>query len=324
MPTAELPIADLTRDARLQTRGGIDPATMLRYKERLADGEEFEPVDAVVVGDTRYLTDGHTRTAAAEAAGLKTIKVNWRPGTWEDAVLAAARANAKHGQPRTAEDCRRAMELLASEIPASTGWAVRKFAESAGVSHGSASRFLIDRRGRKTSGPGTRKEPIGEPECTTGTFAEADGTAEEDVQGIGFPDESPDVGLIRQAGVKPSGVVRQYAALPEPDEDTSDPIIEKIRACRVWGMLEGKAKETFEADARAYYEALLLMIPLQEYCLDSPLLKGRRRPDGLFLAALHRLIHHPGPTEWKLCVTCAGAGCNDCQGRGYVWGRRDI
>jgi hypothetical protein len=70
---------------------------------------------------TYWLADGWLRHAAHKQAGRSHIEVEVRPGSLREARLYAASCNARHGQPRTLEDKRRAV-LLVVEDEEARGW----------------------------------------------------------------------------------------------------------------------------------------------------------------------------------------------------------
>jgi len=91
-------------DGGTQCRVTIDQPTVYHYKERMTEGDEFPPLETVFDGSTHWLTDGFHRWHAYKLLGLKEIEVKYKPGTQIDAVLAALKANARHGKTLTNED----------------------------------------------------------------------------------------------------------------------------------------------------------------------------------------------------------------------------
>jgi hypothetical protein len=82
----------------------------------MAGGAVFPPIEIMEVDKRLLLTGGAHRTAAVELNGGTDILAHVRAGTWQDAVLAAARADAHSGLKRNNKDKRKAAEaLLATE-----------------------------------------------------------------------------------------------------------------------------------------------------------------------------------------------------------------
>lgn len=130
-----VPHADLVLHPDLQCRAkGLDPEVVKDYAAAFKAGAEFPPIAVIKVDDKLYVVDGWHREAASRAAGLTAITAIIVPGTWRDAVLAAAKANGKHGLRRTQEDKRRAVRLALTD-PEIAALSSRKVAEAVGVSH---------------------------------------------------------------------------------------------------------------------------------------------------------------------------------------------
>ncbi len=96
-------------DPMAQSRRWWYDHVVSEYAQDMADGVVFEPVAAVFDGSTYWVWDGHHRVDAVRSLGLTEIVVSWRPGTRRDAIRLSLSANARHGQPRTAEDKRHAV-----------------------------------------------------------------------------------------------------------------------------------------------------------------------------------------------------------------------
>ena len=97
-------------------------------------GAEFPPV--VVFTDSNsvhWLADGHHRISAAESAGLTEIAVEQRFGERRAAILYSLGANAAHGQRRSNDDKRRAVDKMLDDKEWET-WADNRIAEHCGVS----------------------------------------------------------------------------------------------------------------------------------------------------------------------------------------------
>ena len=134
-----IPIDLIIRDARLQSRvDPVDPDVAERYTALYADGpaamdaiEVYREAGAAGEGQV-WLTDGWTRLAAAERAGLREILATIRAGTWRDALLASWEANGRHGARLTRADQRRKGEAIMSD-PELAGQPLRALEHRFGV-----------------------------------------------------------------------------------------------------------------------------------------------------------------------------------------------
>lgn len=77
----------------------------------------YPPIEVVYDGETYYLTDGFHRTSAARRHFNEDFEVPAivTPGTYKDALMAAARANDKNGLQRSRADKRRAVTRIMQE-----------------------------------------------------------------------------------------------------------------------------------------------------------------------------------------------------------------
>ena len=112
-----VPLDRLLRVPGLQMRAALpdgltNPTVVERYHEAMADGDEFPPLEVVSDGKTYWLFDGFQRAAALERAGKGSAECLVFAGQYQDALLRAISANAKHGLTRTTNDCRRALITL--------------------------------------------------------------------------------------------------------------------------------------------------------------------------------------------------------------------
>ena len=101
-------------DGGTQCRVVIDQPTVYNYVEHMKDGDEFPPLETVFDGATHWLTDGFHRWHAYKILGIKEVEIKYKPGTKEDAILAALKANAKHGKTLTNEDKRNKVHMALS------------------------------------------------------------------------------------------------------------------------------------------------------------------------------------------------------------------
>lgn len=102
-------------DGGTQCRVVVDQPTVYNYVEAMKEGDQFPPLETVYDGSTHWLTDGFHRWHAYKLLGVKEVEIKYKPGTKEDAILAALRANSKHGKTLTNEDKRNKV-LMALQI----------------------------------------------------------------------------------------------------------------------------------------------------------------------------------------------------------------
>lgn len=127
----ELHLERLRIDGGTQPRTSINMLVVAEYAEDLERGDTFPPVLAVFDGKDYWLYDGFHRYHGHQQAKRTTIKVEVIKGTVEDARWLALAANKAHGQRRTNEDKRRAVEQALKMRPKESDYAV---AEHVGVS----------------------------------------------------------------------------------------------------------------------------------------------------------------------------------------------
>jgi hypothetical protein len=111
-------IADLILDDELFPRELVDTATVEEYAEAMESGSSaFPPVRVFRLPDTRLVpVDGWHRIGAAKRLRAQKMYAKIRPGSWADAVEAAAASNTRHGLKRTNADKRKAVQILL-ELP---------------------------------------------------------------------------------------------------------------------------------------------------------------------------------------------------------------
>jgi ParB-like chromosome segregation protein Spo0J len=103
-------------DGGTQCRVVIDQPTVYSYVEHMKDGDEFPPLETVHDGATHWLVDGFHRWHAYKILGVKEVDVKWKPGTKDDAILEALKANARHGKTLSNQDKHNKVKM-ALEIP---------------------------------------------------------------------------------------------------------------------------------------------------------------------------------------------------------------
>jgi hypothetical protein len=128
-----IPIPSIVREPAFMMRVALNDATVKKYAAAMAAGALFPPIDIVEVDKRLLLTGGFHRTAAMELNGGSAILAHVRPGTMEQAILAAARAGAHEGLKRTNEDKHKVVEALLAIEWGKTN-SDHMVAEAAGVS----------------------------------------------------------------------------------------------------------------------------------------------------------------------------------------------
>ena len=127
-------VIELVFDGALQCRTQTNQVVVDAYADQLREGATFPAIRALRVDGRLLVVDGWHRGLAHRAAGRDLIEADVSDGTWSEAILAAAGANANHGLQRTMEDKRRAVRLLLTD-EASARRSSRELAKVAGVSH---------------------------------------------------------------------------------------------------------------------------------------------------------------------------------------------
>lgn len=124
-------ISELALDPRLQMRVKIDKKTVEEYAQT---PHKLPPVQTVLDEDGKeWLWDGHYRVAAYKFRGLKEIPFESRSGTFHDAMVLAAGANAGHGKQLSPEDKKKKVESVLA-FPDTAKLSSRAIAEMCNVS----------------------------------------------------------------------------------------------------------------------------------------------------------------------------------------------
>lgn len=117
-------IAAIVRDNATNPRDRIDGEIVTRYVELL---DQMPPIEVYNVGQDLMLADGFHRVEAAIQRGWTEIRAHIRHGSRQDALEFAIRANARHGQPLTKDERRKAWRKLYELHPE---WSLAQFAEA--------------------------------------------------------------------------------------------------------------------------------------------------------------------------------------------------
>jgi len=131
----------ITMDSEIQTRAVREDGPVELFCELYRDeGPEALP-HIVVFRDADgiyWLADGYHRVQAAREAlskeGPRTLLAEVHVGSKRDAILHAAGANAKHGQPLTSHEKHTVVQRLLKD-PEWSQWSDRQIARHIGVSH---------------------------------------------------------------------------------------------------------------------------------------------------------------------------------------------
>lgn len=120
-PVEEIALADIFLDRDTQIRASVDEETIRRYFEIMVDEEARDKFPPVLFFRDKYgklwLADGHHRIMAAIRRGFASILATVRPGSKEDAIWAAVKANAQNGLPLGRADVRRAVIMVLKAFP---------------------------------------------------------------------------------------------------------------------------------------------------------------------------------------------------------------
>ena len=217
-------IESLTIDQRLQNRSRMNDEAVQDYAEKMKAGEKFPPVLAVQDGETLWLTEGFHRVEAYGLAGITSIDVETREGTFRTAWLHSRGANRDHGV-RMTNECKRHNVAEVLDDPECSTWTSREIAELCGVTHWLVNKMRDERepksleaasKSKATSQESPKKEaknsPASQTPETTMPVAEAQpATAGEPSS---TPASEPTVNLGAGAQPEPAGV--------EPEDDGLD------------------------------------------------------------------------------------------------------
>lgn len=110
----KIKLDDIRIDGGTQCRVVVDQPTVYNYLEHMKEGDEFPMMETVFDGATHWLTDGFHRYHAYKLLGIKEVTIRYKPGTRDDAVLMALKANSKHGKTLTNEDKRNKVKMALS------------------------------------------------------------------------------------------------------------------------------------------------------------------------------------------------------------------
>lgn len=143
MKLQEIKISDIRIDGGTQIRKELDQGKVSDYAQQMEDGVVFPPIDVFFDGSSYWLSAGFHRLSSERTRGSTIVKANVHNGTIEDATLFALASN-KHGLNMTAEDYRRAIEIMLNH-PKWSEWSNVKIAEWIGTSSMTVGRVKKER-----------------------------------------------------------------------------------------------------------------------------------------------------------------------------------
>lgn len=133
----DLKLSAIRIDGGTQPRESIDEGVVAKYAAII---DELPPIVTFFdgtkdeEGQTDWIADGFHRYHAHAKAGRETIKAERKKGTKRDAILYSVGANAAHGNPRTPDDERRAVNILLRDKEWNR-WSDYEIAKQCKVSH---------------------------------------------------------------------------------------------------------------------------------------------------------------------------------------------
>jgi hypothetical protein len=134
LQTTEIEVGDIICPESMLMRVKTDKPTIRQYAKAMEGGAVFPPVLCYRIGDELILADGFHRVEAYRSIGVEKIQADVRIGTMDDAIIAAVRANAHDGLPRSNADKEKTVRaLLGSEKWC--GLSDRQIAQEAAVNH---------------------------------------------------------------------------------------------------------------------------------------------------------------------------------------------
>lgn len=128
MDIRNVALDDLILDPNLNLRDRLDDFTVERYAEAW---DRLPPITVYDIDERWLIADGFHRHAAAVMLGKRTIPVEIRVGSFDDALDYVSSVNLFHGLPLSRTERRRAVEV---KLRLHHDWSDRRTAEELGVS----------------------------------------------------------------------------------------------------------------------------------------------------------------------------------------------
>ncbi len=151
--TQKVKLSEIRIDGGTQARAAFNHNYVTELRELITLGTDLPPVVIFDDGEHKWLADGFHRHRSATDENLEEIEAEVRKGTLRDAVLYAAGANTSHGLRRTAEDKRKAVQLLLADAE----WCNRTdrwIAEQCNVSHAFVGNVRMSSGGNESTSNG--------------------------------------------------------------------------------------------------------------------------------------------------------------------------
>lgn len=151
----EVPIDSVIVDGKYQQRAESVPDEHIDCLVEAYGEDRDVPPPRVMrvagIGDVLY--DGFSRWSAHRKMGAKRVLVEMSEGSLRDLMTAVGSSNIGHGWPRSADDKRRSVDIIAEANP---DWSTAKIAAQAGVSTEFA---RLRRKARESTSPRGDVEP---------------------------------------------------------------------------------------------------------------------------------------------------------------------
>ena len=344
----------LTLDAGLQCRPHLDHSKVEEYAEGIQDGR-CDPIRVVMLDDGRMVvTDGYTRIAAYQKLRIKEVPALVQKGTWEDAVLHAASANANHGVPRD-NATKRAQVLLLLSQPGWENRSTKWIAETAAVSRAFVD--AIRREARQEAG--CQAEVIGKDgrtyqrdnRCESGSRVArhvsdtgSAGCVESSPQRVVMPeyddsDEPETDSPVEMEAVGDNRVAAKDEVLempgeeePEPEDEPSvEPQKRRQSAsseAREWASSLPLASRLSGHHLRHFLDAAALYYQMSEVrqLLGDRFRTVHRRPEpgdvvNAYSMVVQWFLTVPHPRDWQRCLASEDHGKQcACRSRGFIVG----
>ncbi len=137
-PTARLSLAEVRKDGGTRLRKELNEATVLHYKELLANGVKLPRPVAFHDGDNIWLAAGFHRVAAGERLDWTEMDFEVRNGSRDDALWYAFGSNAEHGLPLSQDEKQQAIIAALKLRPKESD---RAIAEHLGASNKTVAKY---------------------------------------------------------------------------------------------------------------------------------------------------------------------------------------
>ncbi len=294
-----LPLASIRLDGGTQARVHLNQDAVDEYAEILGleDGPGLPPVDVFFDGSDYWMADGFTRYFAQQKRGEQYLDAIIHTGTQRDAILFAMGANASHGQRRTNDDKRKAVETLLNDAEWSK-WSNREIARRVGVSD----IFVGNVRSKLTANacsetPAERK------------FTSKHGTESTmDTANIGKTKPKIPGGINFDPSEWPSGEETNEAEVDIPAVHSGPMDDSKIKLLtKPFAQASTALNNVYNEFASAVNEEPLLSAYLGENRLQELDVK---------IGNVKNFMSYHKPE--MVCGKCKGTGCSSCEQTGYL------